>query len=186
MQQGGAADGVKSLPLQSTKFVKCLLQCPSRALNTRLGWLQGRWAGHPVAVKVYNLREDGSVAAYEREKIAYKGLKSLQGLAIPYFLRSGVLVHTGAPVIVSSYEGIAIDHDKLEPVPKHLHRAMKEALEALHAAGAAHCAGHSECYCSRFTVDGDAVRLADLEGLVLNATEEQKSGDLWALDALLA
>ncbi|CAL5219842.1 g1757 [Coccomyxa viridis] len=65
----------------------------------------GTWAGKHVAVKVYNLREDGSVAAYKREKMAYKGLKSLQGVAIPYFLRSGLLAHSAAPVIVSSMRG---------------------------------------------------------------------------------
>ena len=133
-----------------------------------------------MAVKVYNLREDGSVAAYKREKMAYKGLKSLQGVAIPYFLRSGLLAHSAAPVIVSSYEGIALNLDK--PVPKHLHQAMEEALEALHAAGAALC----DVDRSKFVVDGDAVCLVDFESLVLNATEEQKSEDMWALDALLA
>lgn len=95
------------------------------------------------------------------------------------FLRSRVLAHTGAPVIVLSYEGAALDLDK--PVPVHLHRATEEALEALHAAGAAHC----DVNISKFVVNGDAVRLVDFERLALNATEEQKNGDMWAFDALL-
>ncbi len=49
------------------------------------GWLQGTWAGKPVAVKVYNLRQDGAVASYRREKVAYQGLKALQGIIMPYF-----------------------------------------------------------------------------------------------------
>ncbi len=90
-----------------------------------------------------------------------------------------MLAHTGAPVIVLSYEGAALDLDK--PVPVHLHRATEEALEALHAAGAAHC----DVNISKFVVNGDAVRLVDFERLALNATEEQKNGDMWAFDALL-
>ncbi len=143
------------------------------------GWLQGTWAGKPVAVKIYNLRRNGAVAAYEREKLAYQGLKSLQGLVIPCFLRSGVLAHTAAPVIVSSYEGAVLDLDK--PVPEHLHQAMEEALKALHAAGAAHC----DVNISTFVVNGDAVRLVDFERLALNATKGQKNGDMWAFDAML-
>ena len=141
--------------------------------------LQGIWAGKPVAVKVYNLRRDGAVAAYEREKVAYKELEALQGVAIPYFLRSGVLAHTAAPVIVLSYERTVLDLDK--HVPAHLHQAMEEALEALHAAGAAHC----NVSISKFVVSGNAVRLVDFERLALKATEEQKDDDMRTLDALL-
>jgi len=131
-------------------------------------------------VKVYSrLQKRGALAAYKREKDAYNKLKPLQGKAIPYLLRSGLQAHTAAPVIVTSYEGQALAED--ETVPLHLHQAMREALQAMRAAGAA----HRDVKCSRSVVNRDAVRLVDFESLALDATEEQKKGELWDLDAML-
>ena len=130
-------------------------------------------------MKVYNLRKRGALAAYEREKDAYHKLKPLQGKAIPYLLRSGLQAHTAAPVIVTSYEGQALV--EYEPVPLHLHQAMRENLQVLHAAGAV-C---RDMHCSNIVVDGNAVQLVNLECLALNATEEQKNNDMWSFDAML-
>ncbi|CAL5224743.1 g7476 [Coccomyxa viridis] len=95
--------------------------------NTFKGVLERR----SVAIKIFNTKKSGAIAAYASEKHAYLQLKTLQGEAIPYLWRSGLLAHTSAPVIVTSLEGNALDED--HPVPKDLHWPMRKALRALHA-----------------------------------------------------
>ncbi len=80
-------------------------------------------------MKVYNLQQHGAAATYEYEKLAYHKLKTLQGGTIPRFLRSGMLLHMGAPVIVTSLFGDALAEERR--VSQHLHNPMRQALQAL-------------------------------------------------------
>ena len=121
----------------------------------RLAWLQGTWKGEPAAVKVFNLRQRGAAAQYEVEKFAYRNLPaSLQGNTIPRFLSSGLQAHTAAPVIVTSYEGDALDED--EPVPADLHERMEAALQSLHVAGASHGAVSPLCIVVKVCAAGES------------------------------
>ena len=124
-----------------------------------------------MAVKVYNLHQDGAAGAYEVEKLAYQKLKALQGAILPRLLRSGVLAHTAAPIIVTSYEGVALAEDKR--VPQRLHKHMRQALKALHAAGAA----HGDVRRSNFLDCKDKVLLVDLGQTAVKATNEAKDAD---------
>ncbi len=149
-------------------------------LNPCCGWLQGTRDGRPVALKVYNLQKCGAAAAYEQEKLAYGALESLQGVIIPHLLCSGLLQHTAAPVIVTSFEGAAMDEDKR--VPPRLHARMRKALEAFHATGAA----HGDVRRSNFLVgDGDRVWLIDLGRSVVKASKDEKDQDKQQLKAIL-
>ena len=132
-----------------------------------------------MAVKVYNLQQRGAAAAYETEKLAYQKLEALQGETIPHFLRSGLLQHTAAPVIVTSLEGDALAEDRR--VPQRLHKPMREALQALHAAGAA----HGDVRHSNFLVSGSEVLLVDLGQTVLRASQAQKDADMQRLKEML-
>ena len=132
-----------------------------------------------MAVKVYNLQQHGAAAAYKTEKLAYQELEALQGKTIPHLLRSGLLLHTSAPVIVTSLEGDALEED--ERVPKQLHKPIREALKALHTAGAA----HGDVRRSNFLVSGGKVQLVDLGQTVLQASKAQKKADMQSLKAML-
>ena len=127
--------------------------------------------GQAAAVKVYNLRRYGAAAAFENEKLAYHELEALQGGTIPLLLRSGVLQHMAAPVIATLLEGAALPHD--ERVPARLHEPLREALQALYAAGAA----HGDVRRSNFVVCPGAVRLIDLGQTVLRASPALMAGD---------
>ena len=132
-----------------------------------------------MAVKVYDLQQHGAAAAYETEKLAYQKLEALQGETIPRFLGSGLLLHTAAPVIVTSMEGVALAEEKR--VLQKLHKPMREALQALHAAGAA----HGDVRHSNFLVSGREVRLVDLGQTVLRASPAQMEEDMRRLKAML-
>ena len=141
--------------------------------------LQGLCGGQAAAVKMYNLKQRGAAAVYETEKLAYQALEALQGGTIPRLLWSGVVEHTAVPVIVTSLDGAALQEDK--PVPKHLLKPMRKALRALHTAGTAH---GDVCH-ANFLVNGDAVRLVDLESTVLQASRKTMDADLQRLEAML-
>ena len=184
--QRDAADDAKPTPpcrvraiLQHSRCI-CPLHRISEALTPCLGCLQGRSReGEHMAVKVYDLQQRGAAAAYETEKLAYQKLEALQGKTIPHFLGSGLLLHTAAPVIVISLEGVALAEGKR--VPQKLHKPMRDALQALHDAGAA----HGDVRPSNFLVSGREVRLVDLGQAVLRASPEQKDADMQDLKAML-
>ena len=132
-----------------------------------------------MTVKVYDLQQHGAAAAYENEKLAYQKLEALQGKAIPHFLGSGLLLHTAAPVIVTSLEGVALAEGKR--VPQKLHKPMQKALQALHNAGAA----HGDVRLSNFLVSDGEVLLVDLGQTVLLASPKQKEADMQRSKAIL-
>lgn len=142
-------------------------------------WLQGLCGGQAAAVKMYNLELRGAAAVYETEKLAYQALGALQGGTIPRLLWTGLMEHTAVPVIVTSLDGAALQED--ESVPKHLHKPMRKALRALHAAGAAH---GDVCH-ANFLVNGNAVWLIDLGSTVLRASRKDMDADLLRLEAML-
>ena len=147
----------------------------------RLGWLQGSFEGQPVAVKMFNTKQAGAVAAYGNEKYAYNQLDELQGEAIPHLLRSGFLAHTAAPILVTSWEGNALKEGKR--VRRGLHKPMRAALKALHAEGAA----HGDVRLSNFVVEGATmVRLVDLGQTIAKASEGVLNQEVLQLDAILA
>ena len=129
-------------------------------------------------MKLYNLRRQGAAAAYETEKLCYNQLEALQGHAVPRLLCSGLLQHTGAPVIVTSMEGEAVEEGR--PVPRRLQRPMRQILQALHAVGAA----HGDVRCCNFLVKDGHVRLVDLGQTVLQATADQMEADMQRLKAM--
>ena len=130
---------------------------------------------------MFNTKQEGAVAAYENEKRAYEQLGELQGEAIPYLRRSGLLAHTSAPVIVTSWEGNALKEGK--SVHRRLRRPMREALKALLAIGAA----HGDVRLSNFVVEGrTVVRLVDLGQTVVHASEEVRKEEVLQLEAILA
>ena len=144
-------------------------------------WLQGFCEGQASAVKMYNLKQHGAAAVYETEKLAYQTLGALQGGTIPRLLHCGLIEHTAVPVIVTSLRGAALQEDM--PVPKHLHKPMRRALWALHAAGAAH---GDVCHASFLVANGSAVRLVYLGSTILRAGQEQMAADLQRLEAMLS
>ena len=144
-----------------------------------LRWPQGCCQGEPVAVKVYNLQRHGAAAAYENEKLAYHSLQALQGTTVPCLVRTGLLAHTAAPAIVTSFEGVPLPEGTR--AHKELHKPMRQALGALHAAGAA----HGDVRSSNFLVRGREVRLVDLGQSVLQPSHADKQADLHRLQAML-
>lgn len=131
-----------------------------------------------MAVKVYNLQRYGAAAAYKTETLAYRELAALQGAVLPRVVRSGVLAHTAVPVIVTSFEGAALAEDGR--VPRRLHKPMRQALRALHAARAA----HGDVRASNFLVSSSGeVRLVDLGQAVLGASCAQMDADMQRLEA---
>lgn len=133
-----------------------------------------------MAVKVYNLQHHGAAAAYENEKLAYAALQALQGSTIPRLVRSGLQQDTSAPLIMTSFEGDALPEKGR--VAQRLHKLLRQALKALHAAGAA----HGDVRRANFVVRSDgAVRLVDLGQAVVNASSVQKAADQRRLQAML-
>ncbi len=152
------------------------MQVLSMAVLTSLNWLQGLWKGAPAAVKIFDHRQHGFKEAYEREKSAYS---SVPAQLRPRLLGSGLLVHSAAPVIVTTYEGSGISAG--QAVPKSVKPSLQQALKVLHKVAA-----HGAVNCSMFVVRDNVVKLVNFDETTFNPPSHMKSAEYKQMQALLA